>query len=215
MGGTSPGRLCPRHLIVGGLKAVQENCAVHRFLGHPIALTDLALRWRCQKGAQRRSDRAGFRFGLAAEPQQRHNVDFARLLSRPTATRSATAAATHPVAQRNGGREREQHRIWGEHPRRRYLSLAIGGQAGVNPTRRTVNKMSVAPMSSLALASSTYPAGRPLARRLSRRFRRSFPARPVLTQTYVRTFPEEPFAGAGPMVRIRFPPAVSLRTIGS
>ena len=27
--------------------------------------------------------------------------------------------------------------------------------------------------------------------------------------------PEEPFAGAGPMVRIRFPPAKSLRTIGS
>jgi hypothetical protein len=27
--------------------------------------------------------------------------------------------------------------------------------------------------------------------------------------------PEEPFAGAGPMVRIRFPPAVSLRTFGS
>jgi hypothetical protein len=64
------------------------------------------------------------------------------------------------VAQRNGGREREQHRIWGEHPRRRYLSLAIGGQAGVNPTRRTVNKMSVARMSSLALASPrTQPGG--------------------------------------------------------
>ena len=27
--------------------------------------------------------------------------------------------------------------------------------------------------------------------------------------------PEEPFAGAGPMVRIRFPPAESLRTFGS
>jgi hypothetical protein len=33
-------------------------------------------------------------------------------------------------------RFRSQHRIWGEHPRRRFLSLAVGGQARVDPTRR-------------------------------------------------------------------------------
>jgi len=27
-----PGRPCPRRLIVGRLRALQENCAVHRFL---------------------------------------------------------------------------------------------------------------------------------------------------------------------------------------
>ncbi len=33
------------------------------------------------------------------EPQHRNSIDFAGLFDRPTATRSATAAATHPVAQ--------------------------------------------------------------------------------------------------------------------
>jgi hypothetical protein len=37
MGGAFRGRPCSRHLIVGRLRALQENCAVHRFLHRPLS----------------------------------------------------------------------------------------------------------------------------------------------------------------------------------
>jgi hypothetical protein len=82
----------------------------------------------------------------AVEPQHRNSVDFARLLGRSHATRSATPGATRPVAQQSG---------WGEEQRQgESIPGAAQQNEGLGPLGKpqttdrsylpSVNAMSVA-----------------------------------------------------------------------
>ena len=114
MGHTLPersGRLSP---TVYRVSALRSNVAVHQ-APHYLVRTNLVNAIRMPVSSHPRVKKLVLRWGprldgpaphpagsvsrLPVKPQHRHSIDLAGLLGRPTATRSATAAATHPAAQ--------------------------------------------------------------------------------------------------------------------
>jgi hypothetical protein len=95
------------------------------------------------------------------EPQHRNSPDFARLLGRCPATRSATAAATHPVAQREESDGRSGAAGWGDHSRHRsHSGLVRHVHPSQTLTTVCVKRMSINRITSLVRVSQrTRPGG--------------------------------------------------------
>src|SRR4029077_6931077 len=97
-----------RRLIDFGVGAVQQNFVVHQSLRDPVRPQSVNARLSplspCQTGGALSpggvdSSQACRHRPAPVEAQHRNSFDFARLSVWRAATRSATTAATHPVAQ--------------------------------------------------------------------------------------------------------------------
>jgi hypothetical protein len=96
----------------------------------PCRRTPLLRKWRCVEGP----DFGGPGPVLPEELQHCNSFDFAGLLNRGPATRSATAAATFEVSQRREG-EKEQRLVWTRRSRRCPAHGAWSARRTPNPVR--------------------------------------------------------------------------------
>jgi hypothetical protein len=133
----------------------------------PIVLTRSPSVLAVSKRGHARADQPGQPLSPRG-PQHRHSIDLAGLLHRCPATRSATAAATSPMAQLSRGSGGRGGAGLGDILRRRSpFGLGPARLAPFNPNSPWVNEESVARMSAPALASPSCPAGRPFSTRFS------------------------------------------------